>query len=246
MTNEFALDEKELLKVFLDETLFPPEQSFSYLSNHNSQLRNNSYSPPTMGNNFRIELIVRPECNQHCDYCYITQYGSELYPLEERVDNKTILNNLDIILSYVLNERKIYINDWELFAGDIFYDDLAWNIFDIFYNHLSQIHNIYSKLMAEKPCCIVIPSNCSFVQNDEKVQKFEEYFKKFEEIDTHLILSYSGDGKYATSFREHMDLSDDYYDKLFTFLGQHHTYCVHPMLSAENVQYWKENLDWWI
>lgn len=33
-----------------------------------------------------IELIIRPECNQKCQYCYITNHGDELYPKEERLD----------------------------------------------------------------------------------------------------------------------------------------------------------------
>jgi hypothetical protein len=27
-----------------------------------------------------LELIIRQDCNQKCDYCYITNYGKELYP----------------------------------------------------------------------------------------------------------------------------------------------------------------------
>jgi sulfatase maturation enzyme AslB (radical SAM superfamily) len=28
-----------------------------------------------------VELIIRPECNQQCKYCYLKQYGHESYPI---------------------------------------------------------------------------------------------------------------------------------------------------------------------
>ena len=58
--------ERDLLKLYLDTALLP------YPTNSNSDgdyfLNENGF-----------ELIVRPQCNQHCSYCYIANYGKELY-----------------------------------------------------------------------------------------------------------------------------------------------------------------------
>ena len=52
-----------------------------------------------------IELIVRPQCNQKCEYCYIYKHGDDLYPVEERISDDEILNHLDSFLDYVFNKR---------------------------------------------------------------------------------------------------------------------------------------------
>ena len=77
-----------------------------------------------------IELIIRPDCNQKCDYCYITNHGKELYP--DHYSNDQILKNLKLLLDY-LDEKQIKPFEWELFAGDLFYDGLIFDIFDLFY-----------------------------------------------------------------------------------------------------------------
>ena len=87
MNFNFQLEENDVLQNFLDTELlnFP---TFTEKLNQISKKK----KPLVSG----IEFIVRPECNQKCEYCYITQHGEELYPKEKRVNNKTILKNLDI------------------------------------------------------------------------------------------------------------------------------------------------------
>jgi len=41
----------------------------------------------------KIELIIRPDCNQKCSYCYLIQHGKEIYP--NRIGNKELLNNIE-------------------------------------------------------------------------------------------------------------------------------------------------------
>ena len=58
-------------------------------------------------NESSFEFIIRPECNQKCEYCYIARYGKDLYPLETRANNEKILKNMNIMLDYIFNERKV-------------------------------------------------------------------------------------------------------------------------------------------
>ena len=71
MSTRFEIEEKELLLEYLNHIAFP---QFRY-----------GATPPVIES---IELIIRPECNQKCQYCYITNHGDELYPKEERLDKK--------------------------------------------------------------------------------------------------------------------------------------------------------------
>ena len=50
-----------------------------------------------------INLIIRPQCNQQCSYCYITQYGDELYPI--RPDRDETLHNVDLLLKYLYGKK---------------------------------------------------------------------------------------------------------------------------------------------
>ena len=47
-----------------------------------------------------IEIIVRPDCNQKCKYCYLVQHGKESYPLHTRVDRETTLRNIKLFMDY--------------------------------------------------------------------------------------------------------------------------------------------------
>ena len=108
--------ERDLLKLYLDTSLLP------YPTNSNSDgdyfLNNNGF-----------ELIVRPQCNQHCSYCYIANYGKELYPTT--LNKEDTLKNIDLILDYVYNIRKNFCYNIALFAGDMFNDEIFFDIIDV-------------------------------------------------------------------------------------------------------------------
>ena len=70
------------------------------------------YRSPTEFFGSGVELIIRPQCNQKCEYCYITQYGKDLYPVEERISNEEILKNIKMLLEYFYNEKKYKIYHW--------------------------------------------------------------------------------------------------------------------------------------
>ena len=56
-------------------------------------------------------------------------------------------------------------------------------------------------------------------------------------------MSWSTDGKYATKAREKKELSDDFWDKGFSFIKEFN-FGIHPMFSYENVDTAIENYDW--
>lgn len=233
ITNEFKKDESILLDYFIYDNFL---KRFEFNQRFTESLEEKD---PAMLNG--IELIIRPECNQQCEYCYITKHGKKLYP--KRFTNEEILNNLKLILDYFFIEKKLYVKHWELFAGDLFYDNLIFDIFDIFYPYLKNIYEHYSHLT--EITNIMIPNNCSFIKSDEKIKKMQEYIDKFADIHCRIVLSASIDGKYAQGVREKDEYEDEYYEKLFTFF-QKNQYGYHPMIYAGNIEHAIENYDWWL
>lgn len=253
MESSFYIDEKNLLKFFLKKNLFNDKNcanNFTTLTQSQIEtLKAKMGDPRRLYVDYAcgIDLIVRPECNQKCKYCYITQFGDELYPKEERVDNLTILNNLRSLLDYIYKKNQLYIACFSLFAGDMFFDGLYFDLLDIFYEYLVEEHRKYTRLysaVSDYPMFIEAPVNMSFITNDNIIQRFDEYYKKFENIGVRLFLSASIDGAYCTDTREGRKLPDDYFDKIFIFCKKY-GYFFHPMVGADNIENWIENYDWW-
>ena len=138
MKHDFLTYETELLEQYLNSTLFHPTNLLD--------VRSLGRHPVAPGVKSRIELIVRPECNQTCEYCYIARYGKDLYPYHERVGKEQIVKNLDIFLNYIFNEKKVFIEQWELFAGDMFYDGLYFDILDVLLLVIFRLLSMMNKL----------------------------------------------------------------------------------------------------
>ncbi len=99
----------------------------------------------------------------------------------------------------------------------------------------------------ELPTVISIPSNLAFVYDyPEKAEKVLKRAKEFrEKYFTRLLFSWSTDGLYCIEGRENKKLSQEYFDTIFKFCKK--IGCgFHPMISASNVKYWKENYQWWL
>ena len=240
MLKDFYDCERELLNYHLEEEIFSPRNSFKNLT------FDTFHEVKSNPNIHGIELIVRPECNQNCEYCYIARHGKDLYPLEERASREQILNNLQILLDYIFNEREIYIRHFELFAGDLFYDDLFFDVLDVFYKILKPKKDIYPAIFANNQGLILTPCNFSFIDNDEQVQRFEEYVARFrKELNWDIGMSVSTDGKYATDTREGYEVPDEHFQKLFEFTLRHPRVGFHPILSASNIEHAIKNYDWW-
>lgn len=239
-TNYFDC-EKELLGLYLDKEIFVPQRSFQSLLNEVDNKPEEEYMTNLSG----IELIVRPECNQKCEYCYIARYGKDLYPLEERISNEQILINIDKLLTYIYTTRSTYINHWELFAGDLMYDGIFFDILDIYYKHFENLYRIYAPVFQNNKGLILMPSNFAWIEDEEKAARMEEYIAKFEKLNWEIGLSISTDGKYAVDTRENRPLDDAHFDKLFQWTNKHPKMGFHPIISASNVRNAIKNYDWW-
>lgn len=230
-------NENELLTCFLDELVF--------CKNNNLKIQNDG-NPDMAGILNAIEVIVRPECNQQCEYCYIARHGQDLYPMSERVDKTQLLKNFDMLLDYVYHTRQTYIRRWELFAGDLFYDNLYFDMMDIFRKYAIELNEKYPKMLKEKPMLILVPCNFSFIDDDVKTEKLHEYIEEFLKMNIDLGFSVSTDGKYAIDTREGKTVEnpDERFEKIFQFLRRHPNIGTHPMISASNVHVAIQNHQW--
>lgn len=249
MNVNYQLDEKEIFNFLLDRSTFNSTMySFDVLSDGRNRI---NFDDNTVIN--MLELIVRPECNQRCEYCYIARYGKELYPLEQRLSKEQTLNNIKMILDWVFNTKNLYINHWELFAGDLFYDDLYFDLIDMFAEFLREKQDQYPSVFKRYPGLILTPSNFSFIHSPEKKIKLEQYIKDFqEEFNWELGFSISTDGKYGIDTREQTPLSDEYFDSLFQWSLDHPANGFHSIISVSNIdngiksyQWWKEQCEKW-
>lgn len=225
--DNFNFQNNELAKMILSSKLEPKEQ-FGW-------------------SNYAIELIVRPECNQKCEYCYITKYGDQLYPKETRVSREQTLKNIEMFLEY-LYEKKYFINRWELFAGDLFFDNLYFDILDLFKKYFNKIKENFSYLLEDKIVEIVTPTNFSFILSDkknEKINKLENYIENFRQMNIILGFSWSTDGKYAVDIREKKEIPEEYWDKVFALVKKYN-FGIHPMISFESINNSIKNYDWFL
>lgn len=227
----FQQDENELLKTFLDAPFVRAKNTRFFESPVFSML----------------ELIVTPECNQQCEYCYIYKYGKELYPHNIRANKEDTLNNIKMLMDYLVYEKYYIFKSYELFAGDLFTTDLFFDVMEVLYPYFEHMYDKAPELFefGEDERIIIIPCNMRFVMNEEAEAQAKAWVEKFAQINMKLVFSWSHDGKYSTDIREKTDLDDEYYEKVFTFLKETHG-GIHPMISYEGIKNAKANLDWWI
>lgn len=190
--------------------------------------------------NYELEFFITNKCNQNCGYCYLTK--NDLYP-EEALNEDIILNNLKLLLDYYSKIGWSFGN-LNLFSGEILGTNFSFKILNILLEYIST-----SKIKIKR---IIIPSNFSFILNDKITNKLQRYFEEFRKYDTFIALSLSNDGFYVDkSSRPFKNLdktkelkTEEYYNKLIDFCAQNY-FCFHPMIAAQDLDYWKENYKWW-
>lgn len=196
-----------------------------------------------------VELIIRPECNQQCKYCYLKQHGHESYPI--RANKEQIINNVTSIMNYFI-EQDYKIKRMDLFAGDMFYDNLFFDIIEpikLYYTFLSERHPDFMEYHRNNlengyiNPAIIIPCNMSFCENDQKIEQVRQICQDFEKIGVKIFFSYSTDGKFAIDSREQKSIDDTFFDKVFKFCEEM-DWGIHPMISYENIDVAIDNYEW--
>lgn len=224
---QYQKEQDALLQTILDYRFFNPWKDLTSYYNSGRSLRLDT----------NLELYITSSCNQKCEYCYLQKYP-EIYPPEFNKP-ELILHNLEILLDY-LTINGYAIQQLSLFSGDIWNTEFGWKILETIKLYLDKGFKI-----AE----IMIPSNCSFVMDDEATQKIQQYINAFREKNIPLNFSISIDGKIIDNIgRPRNDpnniYTDEFYERVGAFAATNR-FLFHPMVSSSNVKYWIKNYYWW-
>lgn len=187
-----------------------------------------------------LELNITAACNQRCEYCYFTRRGNELYPPALR-ERGTIIRNIRSLFDYFL-EESMRIREMDLFSGEIWGSGIGNDVLELILEYIGKgLGTTY----------ILIPSNMTFILDDEKYAAVKEYIRKYRDAGCRLAFSVSVDGIYLED--EERPIADgltgirrgqEFYDELFRFCRQEH-YAFHPMVAANGIEKWIRNFDWW-
>lgn len=223
----FEEEQNKLVKFILNERFFKPWIAENQINEKENDLFKDS----------NLEIFITSSCNQSCKYCYLYN-NTDIYPAE--INNKdNILNNLQILCNWIKKER-FYIPKVSLFSGEIWHSNYGLEVFEILYNNLKE---------KQWTNFIEIPSNCSFVLNENQLNKIQRYINKFKKINVRVAFSISVDGLIIENITRPLNnlnliRNEEFYERLFLF-AKYNTFYFHPMVSAESVSYWIENVKWW-
>ena len=184
-----------------------------------------------------LELYLTANCNQKCEYCYLQKYKDGLYPREYDKKEK-VLSNLKILLQWII-DNGYAIPKIELYSGEIWEYEYGREVLQILYDYVDK------GLVVNH---IMIPSNCSFLRNEEATGYIQRYINNFKKKGVRLSFSISVDGKIVEDIsRPYNDGSgkeDDFYERMFLFAA-HNEYYFHPMVAPVNIHKWIDNHKWW-
>lgn len=189
---------------------------------------------------FFLELFLTQECNQNCGYCYLQKHGDKLYPPEYR-DKDTMFKNMEMLLNYYI-ENNIHPSHIDFFTGEIWGYPLGNKALDI-------LLKACEKGLQVKSICI--PSNFSFCRDQKLIEIIEYYIDAFHIKGIQLMFSCSMDGEILDKINRPTQNTtfdykdDDFYKRVYDFCYKH-KYGFHPMISANGIEYQKENYDNWI
>ncbi len=185
-----------------------------------------------------LEVIVTPECNLKCEYCYFNKHSDLLYPKDIRC-KEVIIKNLKLLLRY-LKDKHLTTKSISLFSGEIWGSEYGMEILDILYKE-SILHKFTN--------VIAVPSNCSFTTQEEYSGRFQQYINDFKAIGIKLYVSCSIDGGCLDDKqrpqRNGEAYSEDRYSKIVDFVLSN-GFGFHPMVSPESTKDWIPNYDWFI
>jgi radical SAM protein with 4Fe4S-binding SPASM domain len=184
------------------------------------------------GNYKALELQVNGFCDLKCSYCYYSKFQDQLYP-SNIAGKSNILKNLDIMLAWL--KKNQLEPEIELFSGELFFQEVGFNVLERVVEWQLE-NNIENN--------ILIPTNFSFIFDEEKIERLEALIEKSKRT---VVLSCSVDGKYSDANRPFIDgrvRDDTYYNRMFEFCKKW-GFGFHPMIYSDNVEHWQKNWLWW-
>lgn len=190
-----------------------------------------------------LELILTPQCNLKCSYCYLWKNEKQLFT-GCTYDKEKILSNLRLILQWL--EQNHFCPEIDLFSGELFAQTIGYEVLEEILNHQRNIPEQY------RIASLVIPTNMTFLCSDELTDKVNALREQFESLNIGFYLSASIDGKYIETNRSYscdldiqinVNRDDAYYDKLFDYCAKYNI-LFHPMIYSKNISKWKQNFLW--
>lgn len=228
--NNFSNENNNYLKFILNERFFKTWKT-PFIKTLNNEYDRSLYSDS------HLELYITAKCNQKCEYCYLHKYEHQLYPINNN-DPEKIIENLKILLNFLI-ENNFFVSALDLFSGEIWHTKFGWDILEIIYEACLNGLNIDK---------VLIPSNCSFIRDEQAFFKIQNLIDKFAGINKKLIFSISVDGKIIEEdnrpLNSNENKNDDFYDLLFGFAA-HNGFGFHPMLAAYSIEKWIDNYNWY-
>lgn len=234
MKQGYTDENRDLIKSFLENTFF---------KNWRGGVREDCEEKYPLQNYSSIELALGYACDLGCKYCYYNRFGKELYQ-NEKVKGKDVVENVRKVMNFLVkNEMMCGI---DIFSGEAFVLSYIWDVLDVIHEYLSKAP------INKRPTSLSIPTNLSFLKahHTGKLEKIKEYKKKFNDIDVSLGLSGSFDGPFMDKFNrpflnKNLKYTEEFYSNFVKSANEVHI-GAHPMIYSNNIEYWIENLIWFM
>ncbi len=182
-----------------------------------------------------LELYLGASCNLACTYCYLTNYGNELYP-PELEDTDLTLKHVSMLCDWLVEHD--YSPIIEIFSGEPLITAKGLRTIETVINKFSS---------ALRKTNIVIPTNMTFLLNSRLTDEVERLIEKGNEVGVPVTLSASVDGMFCGDNRPMRNGTDynneEFYKKVFDFAVSHQI-GFHPMIYSAGIDRWIDNFLW--
>ncbi len=235
MKKSYKDENKDLINSFLENTFFTNWRQAKRNSKKELEFSLPNYSS--------VELALGHACDLKCKYCYYSRFGKELYQ-NEKVDGPTVVKNVEKFMNFLLKNNMVC--EIDIFSGEAFVLPYIWDVLDVILDYQTRTP------IEKRVPAIVVPTNLSFLKshNLDKLEKVRNYIEKFKAIDITFGLSGSFDGPFMDNLnRPFVNTKNNYTEKFYSRFVEELSDMnlgAHPMVYSNNIEYWIENLLWFI
>ncbi len=225
ITKSFEDENTEALNFFLEQSFYKAWRTDGPQDNY-------------LGNYDNLELMINNKCNLQCKYCYMSKFGQHYFPKGTQSSTK-ILHNTDLLIDWLYENN--FTPALEFFAGDSLTDPICRQM-----AHKMLDAALEGRRVAKK---IIFPTNMGWLTNEKRWADVHQLIEKSEYAGMPMFVSASVDGLFMEENRPFKSnksgYTDEYYDKLFSFLAANPSSGIHPMIYSNKVERWIENFLWW-